>query len=210
MSVQNVRRAFTLIELLIVIGILLVVSGIAIINISEAQTRARVARVKADFKSFATAIEVYMADYNRVPRMRHANFYGDANIDYVYGQAVKGLISPVLSTPVAYISSVMIIDPFMEQENLAPVDQRMYTYQDIGTYIDRNPKSQFWKKAVEYYGPWRFGSVGPDKMFSHGMLNSSQLPYDPTNGTMSLGNIWRSQKRVALDMPPIPDLLGEH
>ncbi len=61
--------AFTLIELLIVVAIIAILAAIAVPNFLEAQTRAKVARVKADMRTIATAVETYHIDYDAYPRM---------------------------------------------------------------------------------------------------------------------------------------------
>ncbi|MBN1477342.1 prepilin-type N-terminal cleavage/methylation domain-containing protein, partial [Candidatus Sumerlaeota bacterium] len=61
------HRAFTLIELLIVVAIIAILAAIAVPNFLEAQTRAKVSRVKADIRSVATALEAYIVDYNMYP-----------------------------------------------------------------------------------------------------------------------------------------------
>ena len=61
------RRAFTLIELLIVTAILGVLSAIAVPNFLEAQVRSKVSRCKTDMGSIATAIESYKVDTNHYP-----------------------------------------------------------------------------------------------------------------------------------------------
>lgn len=61
------RRAFTLIELLVVVGIIAILAAIAVPNFLEAQTRAKVSRVKADFRALSTAFESYHIDHNNYP-----------------------------------------------------------------------------------------------------------------------------------------------
>jgi prepilin-type N-terminal cleavage/methylation domain-containing protein len=62
-----VKKAFTLIELLIVVAIIAILAAIAVPNFLEAQTRSKVSRAKADMRTLATAIESYTVDYNKPP-----------------------------------------------------------------------------------------------------------------------------------------------
>lgn len=61
------KKAFTLIELLIVVAIIAILAAIAVPNFLEAQVRSKVSRVKSDQRSFATALESYYIDNNTYP-----------------------------------------------------------------------------------------------------------------------------------------------
>src|SRR5687767_11253654 len=71
-------RAFTLIELLIVVAIIAILAAIAVPNFLEAQTRAKVSRARADMRTEATALEMYRLDSNMYPRPFDA-FHQTAN-----------------------------------------------------------------------------------------------------------------------------------
>lgn len=61
------KKAFTLIELLIVVAIIAILAAIAVPNFLEAQTRAKVSRVMSDQRTYATGLETYMIDNNAYP-----------------------------------------------------------------------------------------------------------------------------------------------
>lgn len=203
------RKGFTLVELMIVSGIILVVASIAVANYQDASVRAKYARVVSDLRAFSAAIDSYSVDHNTIPRMASYDIYHDLALDTVAGASVNGVFSKCISTPVAYLPTSLYLDVYMLGNTSAAIDERMFTYQDLSAYCHFYSNSNFWPKAKEYYGDWRMCSVGPDRKFNHDFKNSAQLPYDATNGTSSLGNIWRSQRQPET-LPPIPDLLGSH
>jgi type II secretory pathway pseudopilin PulG len=198
-----------LVELLVVLGTLLIISAIALANFQDALIRAQLARVASDQRVLSMAIEAYHSDNGSYPRMAHTTFYGDPEFDSIGGIPVNGLMSRVLSTPVAYITNSLMLDPFLVRDKLAPIDQVYYTYQELDAYQSNLPASNFWPAARKFYGPWRLISVGPDLVFDHKFANSSQLLYDPTNGSVSLGNIIRSPNNSGVQAP-VPLLLGPH
>ena len=88
------KRAFTLIELLIVIAIIAILALIAIPNFLEAQTRSKVARVQADMRSLGTAIEAYIVD-NQVPPIAIPNAVTQGGIQDTTGSCTgKALLLP--------------------------------------------------------------------------------------------------------------------
>jgi len=203
MTTSETNRAFTLIELLIVVAIIAILALIALPNFLEAQIRAKHARARADLRSIATAVEAYGADVGDYPR----NWY------WAYCT-----LPPDLTTPVAYLSSVEFYDPFAVNlndphaifENWKPY-VKYYTYNHILSLEEasRIPWDSPWQPgpdgtdgpapaynegALAKYGQWRLISIGPDRVWIIGMdFDSMDIPYDPTNGTVSFGNITRTQ-----------------
>ena len=70
------RKAFTLIELLIVVAIIAILAAIAVPNFLEAQVRAKVSRVKNDMRTGATGLEAYAVDYGKYIPTSHAQIGG--------------------------------------------------------------------------------------------------------------------------------------
>lgn len=120
-------RAFTLIELLIVVAIIAILAAIAVPNFLEAQVRSKVSRVKADMRSLATALESYAVDNNEYPEgtdetdempQQVVDTLGAALASRFYtfrtrgpNNDIAGLTFATLTTPIAYITSIMS-DPF--------------------------------------------------------------------------------------------------
>ncbi|MEI7633097.1 MAG: prepilin-type N-terminal cleavage/methylation domain-containing protein [bacterium] len=211
------KKAFTLIELLIVVAIIAILAAIAVPNFLEAQTRSKVSRVKAELRTLATAMDSYSVDNGSPPPEAGSGpgtgVFAPLTIDGKPGQT--GILTPSISTPVAYMTSFLFIDPFMTSEAAERPDVRLYTYK---AYKWEWPKSATPRddsqpiyynegpalngaKFQQLYGQWRLFSIGPDRQWDNkwGAPNISSpasvgLPYDPTNGTVSLGSIVRSQK----------------
>ena len=187
------RKGFMFLELLIVVGMLAILTVIAVPRFVDSRHRASASRVRSDFRSYAVAIESYSADNGRVPRELNTDWYGDMLRDPASGQilSVSGVMSNVISTPVAYLAEARIPDPYRATyPGVAP--SLNYTYLDMQERALRMPTG-FWPAAAAYYGKWRVVSVGPDGSFAHsGVQLGSQLSYDPTNGVLSAGNLCRS------------------
>jgi len=211
------KKAFTLIELLIVVAIIAILAAIAVPNFLEAQVRSKVSRVKADIRSLANAIESYNVDWNRPPPEAGngpgVGVFEPRTIDGYTGQT--GILTPYISTPVAYITQSDLRDVFYQNvgsnSTTARPDVQLFSYKayDWEWWQRDDSETMFYGEGTqmdgrefqELYGHWRLFSVGPDKDWDNVPDNNSHfsspapvgLPYDPTNGTISPGSIMRSQ-----------------
>lgn len=61
------KKAFTLIELVVVVSIIALLAGVVIVNTSEAQKQSRDNKRKADLTSVQAAIELYYASNRKYP-----------------------------------------------------------------------------------------------------------------------------------------------
>lgn len=197
---MKTSSGFTLIELLIVVAIIAILAAIAVPNFLEAQVRAKASRARADLRTIATALESYAVDCNHYPPND-----GSYNV-----------IPVEITTPIAYLSNSKLVDPFgmynPEEITIEEAKSKYYTYTRIVTYKEAmfwssigrpcpNEGIDHWSKnegAFEKYGKWRLVSVGPDRAYlDRAMpppLKGSDILYDPTNGTVSFGNILYTQK----------------
>ena len=207
-------KAFTLIELLIVVAIIAILAAIAIPNFLEAQTRSKVSRGKADMRTIATALEAYAVDHNAFPQCHRwgvVTWPGTGNNVRVLER---------LSTPIAYISNVVVKDPFSiryrvsealaadfnagARVEVAPGDHvarlNSYIYQAWSSYGRAQTEADSFESNDKKGGAWLLHSAGPDATYHNlgGVLANETdvgdaigLIYDPTNGTVSFGSIYR-------------------
>jgi prepilin-type N-terminal cleavage/methylation domain-containing protein len=189
MKRQLNKSAFTLIELIIVISIIAILFIIAEPSYVPAPDRARVSRARADQRSIAVALESYCTDNGAYPAMRPMVDFttnirklakiGGANLSTIEPGIGESALHG-LTTPVAYINA-LYADPFL---HLITKDSISFAYYTDGT-------------------GWILISPGPDedfdiipRKFYVSTLENPHIPllpftYDPTNGTVSDGDVWR-------------------
>jgi len=64
---KTMRRGFSLIELMFVVAIIVILAAVIIPNFTGITARSKTARVSEDFSNFATALELYRADWGKFP-----------------------------------------------------------------------------------------------------------------------------------------------
>ncbi len=190
------KKAFTLIELLIVVAIIGILAAIAVPNFLNAQIRAKISRVKADLRSIQTAIEMYSVDHGREIRDTREipDYYGNAL--HVWSQ---------LTTPVSFISPSAFMDPFIPELNPhssgaagEAVRVGTYQYHNIKYWRENNlgGMAELADPTARYY----VRSAGPDRWYiRHPMRLMDWMAYDPSNGLKSIGDIILSDKGILGD-----------
>lgn len=171
------KKALTLIELLMVIAIVATLAVIAMPNFLEAQTRSKISVAKSDLRVLATALEAYATDNNHYPPTPIA-------------VALRFRAFRPLTYPIAYLETIPR-DPF----------KTINTIWSIGTY-------DYGARPVGKESRWAMASDGPDRRddtnplrlypgYSAGLFYGkvegfNYILYDPTNGTISRGDIFRA------------------
>jgi type II secretion system protein G len=226
----NRDSGFTLIELLIVVAIIAILAAIAVPNFLEAQVRAKVSRAKADVRTITTALEAYNVSYNHYPPnpdtgvsfnitpyqlTTPVSFLSSRPMDpFKLGKDVTQNTNPDLRDERFYYDYFSIIS-FEEYTQLSNPNIFLLSVDKGSGGFPVN------EGAFQKYGKWLQWSVGPDALLwieeddffpGSGLLKdpvhewgySFDTPYDPTNGTVSFGNIIRSQMRSDGLVPYIP------
>jgi type II secretion system protein G len=179
------NKAFTLIELLIVVAIIVILAAIAVPNYLEAQTRSKVARTRNDLRTLAGALEAYRVDNNLYPRA----FLGQALDERLYR----------ITSPIAYLSALPQ-DPFFRgtRSGLTGFDPS-YVYCSGNVY---HGSSTLYASTPHLASIYSVSGRGPDgDIFFGGYCMAHPLAlegkahlrgaYDPSNGTVSAGDVIR-------------------
>jgi len=178
------RRAFTLIELLIAVAIIGILAAIAVPNFLNAQTRAKVARAVSNMRTVSSALEAYYLDHNTYTR-----WAWDTTDPRTHYGGFRDL-----TTPIAYITSESaFINPFKARTQVGThlADGReLDPFFELGTWFAKSEKEYI----IQYpNNVWLLESSGPDFGDDY---NAADFPregivYQPSNGVISRGDIFR-------------------
>ncbi len=169
------REGFTLIELLIVVAIIAILAAIALPNFLEAQTRAKVTRVRSDLRTVGMALELFRVDRGMYPIASLNEWTSPIWPPHSWRLAP-------LTTPIAYLTRLPR-DTFNPGTDIfSQLEPNTYHYDN--RYAPVRPDWAW----VPYYGHthWSLVSYGPDQEGP-----DWATPYDPTNGSISYGSIIR-------------------
>ena len=170
---------------LIVVAIIGILAAIAIPNFLQAQVRAKVSRTQADLRTLALAMEMYQSDHQAYPPEYLMGFSSICE-DRCYSQTSPDSVRSVraeahLTTPIEYTTNILY-DVFTSRW-----DPPCYWYYNWLERYGRllNPNQSGNAPSYDEKAAYGIMSMGPDHTASW------PWPYDPTNGTISLGDIVR-------------------
>jgi prepilin-type N-terminal cleavage/methylation domain-containing protein len=199
------KKAFSLIELGIVLAIVALCAMVVVPNLADSKTRTNTASARAALRTAVVGLEAYAADNS-----------GNYPYDGVQAAAPYFLtynfwyLPRDLTTPVAYLQTHLIADPYRVPTTTAFNQYNNIRYVNTdstwGTAFDSWQSippgtSVYYPEVLKEFGRYRVMSTGPDGIIGpggwRGISNypppNLYLPYDPTNGLVSGGDIMRSQ-----------------
>ncbi len=194
-SAKSILAGFTFVELTIVMAILAILTAIAVPNFMEARVRATVSRSRSELALLNMAIDSYRLEEGSFP------------LNAVPGEAGSWDLL-ALTTPVVYLSRLPM-DALTTQEArgrnhpvpLNPVPYRFYNALQLDPEQGLRPFDAYSERMLRGFGTGLLWGLGPHRALRpdggtvattiHPDGAVQVLPYNPTNGTTSPGDIYQ-------------------
>jgi hypothetical protein len=206
---QSLPRGISRADILAILLVTTAVATAATVEFTESLTRARVARTQSDLRELAVAIEAYEIDHLVPPND--------------VGNGWPWYLPNAITTPVAYLSEIPS-DPFRLASHWGTPNfySRRHRYVNYIAGRDRwcdwgvpfgscddgvatggwilsvrrfHPLTgaDDWNEELMWLGAWKLSGAGPDGSSSYPFFDGYLL-YDPTNGTISTGDIVHTER----------------
>jgi type II secretory pathway pseudopilin PulG len=202
----NSNKALSITELLIVVTVIGLLAVISTANFKKAQVASEVSEATKLLRYTSIALEAYNVDHGIFPYDGYVGSGGPGLEGHSYW-----CIGISMTTPIAYLPNKKLVDPFRRNIQLPDdSDYKNIRYANVGSswntdyslYTGRVSISSYYDDMLNGIGAWQLISAGPDQtvgaygwdMGTGYPTSSVFLPYDPTNGIISSGDILRSQK----------------
>lgn len=185
-------KAFTLIELLIVVAIIGILAAIAVPNFMNARIRAHVAKSQADINAITGAVMTYRIDNNAIPpRLIESGSTGSGSIGPTFVPQCR-----YLTTPIMYFNIEQGRSPFNQKDAQIPNGYWYYNWEEVQnrnlavTMSWNAPGPKVWMR-------WMVSTIGPcTQIYPYQTLSGESggthlffMDYDPSNGVVSPGLI---------------------
>ena len=136
------RRGFTLIELLVVIAIIAILAAMLFPVFARARESARKIQCLANVKNIATAIQMYLTDYDRFPTSEHrpeiVSFYEDRGC---HGNRQGAKNNP-------YLKWAVLLDEYVKNRDVWRCPSARYT---MGVPVLNPLGGDWWARVMELY-----------------------------------------------------------
>jgi prepilin-type N-terminal cleavage/methylation domain-containing protein/prepilin-type processing-associated H-X9-DG protein len=155
---HHIRFGFTLVELLVVIGIIAVLIGILLPTLSSARRSAKTVRCAANLRSLGAACVLYCNEnrgavptYSTVLTNTVSVPWFDQLAKYVFNHPPTGTLSPTIANVPGFEKSIFVGCPNFEFTALAPIAA---VRTSTGYGINAMPRAELWDLGTKEWNLW--------------------------------------------------------